>query len=45
MNWDSVDLHKEYVALKRRVAMIDASTSGRMENQVGVTPVVMLKLT
>ncbi len=38
MNWSSVDLYKEYVTLKKRIVMGGASTSGRMENQVGITP-------
>jgi hypothetical protein len=38
MNWGSVDLHKEYVTLKKRIVMGGALTSGRIENQVGITP-------
>ncbi len=40
MNWGSEDLHKQYVTLIKRIAMGGASTSGRTENQVGITPFV-----
>ena len=39
MNWDSEDLHTEYVTQKS-IVMAGAFTSGRMENQVGITPFV-----
>jgi hypothetical protein len=40
MNLGSEDLHKEYVTLKKRIVMGGASTNGRMENQVGITPFI-----
>ena len=40
MNWGSEDFHKEYVTLKKRIAMGGTLTSGRMENQVGITPFI-----
>jgi hypothetical protein len=38
MSLGSEDLHKGYVTLKKRIVMGAALTSGRMENQVGITP-------
>jgi len=37
MNWGSEDFHKEYVTLKKRIAMGNALTSGWVENQVSIT--------
>ena len=40
MNGGSEDFHKEYVTLKKHIAMGGALTSGRMENLVGITPFI-----
>ncbi len=40
MNLGPEDLHKEYVTLKKRIVIEGASTGGRMENQLGITPFI-----